>query len=70
MALHTSSGCTLVQDSATPYTATVNSTDCYVGVNDNSGCSVIDGNSTSYGEDFAAAGGGVWVTEFATDGIS
>lgn len=62
--------CTLVQDSATPYTGTANYTNCYVEANDNSGCTVIDGNSTSYGADFAAAGGGVWVTEFATDGIS
>ncbi|KAJ9108599.1 hypothetical protein QFC19_002316 [Naganishia cerealis] len=70
MALHTADGCNLVQDSSVPFTAAVNYTNCYVEANDNSGCTVIDGNSTSYGEAFATAGGGVWVTEFATDGIS
>ncbi|KAJ9121357.1 hypothetical protein QFC24_004695 [Naganishia onofrii] len=60
MALHTSDGCTLVKDSAAPFTGTVNYTNCYVEANDNSGCTVIDGNSTSYGEAFATAGGGVW----------
>ncbi|KAJ9115881.1 hypothetical protein QFC22_005023 [Naganishia vaughanmartiniae] len=70
MALHTNDGCTLVKDSSAPFTGAVNYTDCYVEANDNSGCTVIDGNSTSYGEAFATAGGGVWVTEFATTGIS
>ncbi|GHJ90114.1 hypothetical protein NliqN6_6516 [Naganishia liquefaciens] len=70
MALHSDEGCTLVKDSATPFTGTANYTNCYVEANSNSGCTIIDGNSTSYGEDFAKAGGGVWVTEFAKDGIS
>ncbi|KAJ9107734.1 hypothetical protein QFC21_001195 [Naganishia friedmannii] len=70
MALHTSDGCTLVKDTSAPFTGAVNYTNCYVEANDNSGCTVIDGNSTTYGEAFATAGGGVWVTEFATTGIS
>lgn len=62
--------CTLVKDSSTVFSGTANYTNCYVEANANSGCTVIDGNSTSYGEEFATAGGGVWVTEFAKDGIS
>ncbi|WVQ79842.1 hypothetical protein IAT38_001942 [Cryptococcus sp. DSM 104549] len=34
-----------------------------------SGCTVNDTNSNSYGEGFAAAGGGVYVAEFAKDAI-
>lgn len=69
MALHTSDGCTLTS-STTSYTGTTNSTNCYEGANDNSGCAISDGNSDSYGADFAAGGGGVWVTELASTGIS
>jgi hypothetical protein len=69
MALHTSNGCTLTQ-STSAYTGTTNSTDCYVGADDNAGCAVSDGNADSYGQAFAAAGGGVWVTELSTQGAS
>lgn len=70
MALHTFSGCNLTRSSSSaPYTGSVNSTDCYVEDDDNNGCVVVDGNSTSYGEAFAKAGGGVWVTELASEGI-
>ena len=53
MALHTSSGCT------------VNGTDCSNG----SGCTVLEKKDGSYGQAFAAAGGGVWATQLDTTGI-
>lgn len=33
------------------------------------GCTVFDNNELSFGEDFNAAGGGVWVTELSEDGV-
>lgn len=47
----------------------VNTTDCSTLVNNNEGCTVTTPGA-SYGEAFAAAGGGVFVTEFASKGIS
>ncbi|KZV79683.1 hypothetical protein EXIGLDRAFT_846295 [Exidia glandulosa HHB12029] len=67
MALHTKTGCTLQQDGAGA-TGTVLSTDC--ASPDNSGCIVRDPSTASYGAGFNSAGGGMWVTEFATTGIS
>jgi len=43
---------------------------CYAKANDNSGCTVRDPNPASYGAAFAAAGGGVWATQLAKDGVS
>lgn len=42
---------------------------CSVTSNGGSGCTVGDSNTNSYGEGFAAAGGGVYVAEYAEDGI-
>ncbi|GMK58304.1 hypothetical protein CspeluHIS016_0503360 [Cutaneotrichosporon spelunceum] len=42
---------------------------CSVTSNGGSGCTVGDPNQNSYGAGFAAAGGGVYVAEYATDGI-
>lgn len=47
----------------------VNTTDCSTLVNNNEGCTVTNPGA-SYGPAFAAAGGGVFVTEFASKGIS
>ena len=47
----------------------VNTTDCSTLVNNNEGCTVTSPGAT-YGPAFAEAGGGVFVTEFATKGIS
>jgi hypothetical protein len=68
MGLHTNPGCTVTgqQQSST----LLNSTDCSNLDNSNQGCITTDPNPASYGAAFAAAGGGVFVTEFATTGIS
>lgn len=42
---------------------------CDISQNSDSGCTVNDTNTDSYGAGFAAAGGGVFVAEWATDGI-
>jgi hypothetical protein len=44
-------------------------TECGTTATDTSGCTVDSSSDASYGEAFAAAGGGVYVTEFASDGI-
>ncbi|KAF8531996.1 concanavalin A-like lectin/glucanase domain-containing protein [Gautieria morchelliformis] len=69
MALHTNPGCTLDLNNNT-FSGVVNSTDCSYLSNSNQGCAIKDNSTKSYGEAFAAAGGGVFVTEFATKGIS
>lgn len=69
MALHTASGCTH-SSSANQSSTLVNSTDCSTAANGNQGCVVTTPTPSSYGADFAQNGGGVFVTEFASDGIS
>ncbi|RDB18914.1 putative glycosidase C21B10.07 [Hypsizygus marmoreus] len=69
MGLHTLPGCTAVGASQAASSIT-NSTDCSYLANSNEGCTVTDGNIESYGQAFANAGGGVFVTEFASSGIS
>ncbi|WRT65338.1 uncharacterized protein IL334_002281 [Kwoniella shivajii] len=69
MALHTEDGCAITTSSSA-YTGTVNDTSCYYEDNDNSGCAITDTNYKSYGSEFATAGGGVFVTELSTEGIS
>jgi hypothetical protein len=66
--LHTEPGCTAVN--AVQTSTLVNSTDCSFKTNSNEGCVVEDPDPNSYGAAFAAAGGGVFVTEFAETGIS
>lgn len=50
-------------------TGTLSSTNCSYANNYNQGCQVVDPSTSSYGEAFAKAGGGVWVTEFSTSAI-
>jgi len=69
MALHTDPGCTH-SSSAIETSTLVNSTDCNYELNGNQGCVVTDPSPSSYGAAFASGGGGVFVTEFATAGIS
>lgn len=45
------------------------STECGTTTGDNTGCTVVSSSDASYGAGFAAAGGGVYVCEFAADGI-
>ncbi|KAH7919467.1 glycoside hydrolase family 16 protein [Leucogyrophana mollusca] len=68
MSLHTEPGCTQVSPNET--STLVNSTDCSYDANSNQGCIVTDPSTASYGEGFASSGGGAFVTEFATSGIS
>ncbi|KAJ6451631.1 glycoside hydrolase family 16 protein [Mycena sanguinolenta] len=68
MTLHTESGCNQVAPVQT--STVINSTDCSVADNENAGCGVMDPNDSSYGAKFAAAQGGVFITEFAESGIS
>ncbi|RXW24972.1 hypothetical protein EST38_g883 [Candolleomyces aberdarensis] len=66
MGLHTTAGC--VQRNPNQLTTLVNSTDC-AGDN-NAGCMLTNTHPSSYGPAFAAAQGGVFITEFAESGIS
>ncbi|KAG7444204.1 glycoside hydrolase family 16 protein [Guyanagaster necrorhizus] len=68
MALHTESGCKQVDPVQS--STLINTTDCDYEVDDNDGCVVTDPSTASYGAKFAAAEGGVFVTEFAETGIS
>lgn len=66
MGLHTNPGCSQVDPKQT--TTLVKTRDC-AGDN-NAGCIVENTDPASYGSGFAAAGGGVFITEFAESGIS
>src|SRR6266576_5395399 len=66
--LHTKPGFTVVN--AVQTSTLVNSTDCSFKTNSNEGCVVEDPDPNSYGAAFAAAGGGIFVTELAESGIS
>jgi hypothetical protein len=68
MALHTEPGCTVVNPVQT--STLIKSTDCSTQATQNVGCVVNDPYPSSYGANFAGAGGGVFVTEFAQTGIS
>ncbi|KAI0035226.1 concanavalin A-like lectin/glucanase domain-containing protein [Vararia minispora EC-137] len=68
VALHTSHGCTIT--GAVQTSTLVNSTDCSYDDNANEGCVVTVTSTNSYGAGFAAAGGGVYVTEFSEVGIN
>jgi hypothetical protein len=67
-ALHTEGGCTQVAPIQT--SNLTDSPNCDSSANANAGCGVTDPSTASYGAGFAAAGGGVFVTEFASTGIS
>ncbi|KAI5474430.1 glycoside hydrolase family 16 protein [Pseudohyphozyma bogoriensis] len=69
MALHTETGCMATGTSATE-TGNLTYANCSTVANSNSGCTVDDVSTASYGSAFAEAGGGVWAAEFANDGIS
>jgi hypothetical protein len=67
MSLHTSPGCTM-PDGITQ-TGTPQGVDCDTSSGHNQGCSVVDAGTNSYGQAFSDAGGGIWVTQFDTNGI-
>ncbi|KAI9066573.1 hypothetical protein FKP32DRAFT_355906 [Trametes sanguinea] len=64
MALHTQPGCSL--SSSAKQTGKVNETDCSSGT----GCTVLESQANSYGDDFNNNGGGVWAMQLETSGIS
>ena len=68
VSLHTEPGCHIVNSTQT--STIINSTDCSYTENSNSGCGIAVPDPKSYGAGFAAAGGGVFVTEFAASAIS
>ncbi|KAG7091333.1 hypothetical protein E1B28_010377 [Marasmius oreades] len=68
MSLHTLPGCKQVNPVQT--STLIPNADCSNTTNNNQGCIVKDPNTNSYGQPFADAGGGVFVTEMATSGIS
>ena len=63
MAIHTTNGCTT--NSSIAQTGTIGFTDCSAG----SGCTVHETKPNSFGAGFAAAGGGVWATQFDVAGV-
>ncbi|KAF8531330.1 concanavalin A-like lectin/glucanase domain-containing protein [Gautieria morchelliformis] len=65
MALHTTPGCNRTSDPNQSGTAGINNADCSPG----SGCVIGDPDPRSWGQSFAAAGGGVWATQFDVQGI-
>ncbi|KAI0633036.1 concanavalin A-like lectin/glucanase domain-containing protein [Trametes polyzona] len=67
MALHTQPGCNQPADAK--QTGKTVGTDCSSGTNSAAGCAVMDSQSASFGGDFAAAGGGVWATQFDETGV-
>ncbi|KAH9022295.1 glycoside hydrolase family 16 protein [Lactarius hengduanensis] len=68
MALHTDTGCNLVDPTQT--SSLITSTNCSAAANFNQGCVVENPDPNSYGAAFAAAGGGMFVTELASTGVS
>jgi len=70
MALHTTSGCEAVNSSSSvAYDATLINANCDKDANYNSGCNAVDPETTTAGQALAAAGGGMWATEYASTGI-
>lgn len=63
MALHTTEGC--LHDGTVPQKGQNTGLDCSTGA----GCVVIETTPNSYQSGFAAAGGGVWATQFDVSGI-
>lgn len=70
MALHSAEdGCYAPQTNQALMTGTWGSQNCSIGYAYGAGCTAQDKNTASYGAPFAAAGGGVFVCEWATDAI-
>lgn len=73
MTLHSSQGCTLAPSSSSnKYTGKSISTDCYAYAASNAGCGVLDGNTSgaTFGAGLNARGGGVFATQFGSDGVA
>lgn len=70
MALHTYQADTCIVSNTTAITGSIDLTNCSYTANSGSGCTSYTTDTSTYGAGFAAAGGGVYVTEFASTGIS
>lgn len=68
IALH-SANTSCTADSTSSFTGNLTQAQCSYNYGDNTGCTVVDEDTTSYGEGFATAGGGVFVAELAQGGI-
>jgi hypothetical protein len=64
ISIHTTPGCTH-NGSEYQFGTSGATTDC----SEPSGCTVTETSPNSYGSGFAAAGGGVWATQFDVSGI-
>ncbi|ORY30224.1 concanavalin A-like lectin/glucanase domain-containing protein [Naematelia encephala] len=70
IALHTEGqGCLASTSNTASFSGTVGQTNCSTAANEDEGCIVTTTDQSSYGEGFAAAGGGVYVAEYAEDAI-
>ncbi|KAJ5746684.1 hypothetical protein N7520_011866 [Penicillium odoratum] len=70
MTLHTSDSCSVTNSG---FTGTLDTSNCYVeasGQTANSGCAIVNGDTSSYGDGFNNADGGVYATEWTSDAIS
>nr|ANC68156.1 endo-beta-1,3-1,4-glucanase [Evansstolkia leycettana] len=70
MTLHTNEGCTIDNSG---FTGTLVTSNCWInapGQSTNAGCSIDSTSSQSYGTGFNNAGGGVYATEWTSNGIS
>lgn len=68
--LHTTDGCSI---NPLGFSGTLDTANCYVeapGQSANSGCVIEDASTQSYGDGFNKAGGGVYATEWTSNGIS
>lgn len=66
MSLHTSDNCTIA---GTNQTGTLETSNCYEGVNKNAGCGVQAVSNTSYGSSFNTQGGGIYAMEWTSEYI-
>ncbi|KAL7419058.1 hypothetical protein Q5752_005894 [Cryptotrichosporon argae] len=69
LALHTEGGGCLASDAVAISGGALTNTNCSVAYNSDQGCTVEATGNDTYGAGFAAAGGGVYVTEFAEEYI-
>ncbi|KAJ5921700.1 CAZyme family GH16 [Penicillium verhagenii] len=70
MTLHTSDDCSITNSG---FTGTLDTSNCYVeasGQSANSGCAIVNSDTSSYGDGFNNADGGVYATEWTDSAIN
>lgn len=73
MTLHTGPGCTIDSNNGGSFSGTDLTSNCDVnasGQSANAGCGISTSDSSTYGDGFNSAGGGVYATEWTTNGIA